>query len=293
MSSTFNEIELHPISNVERDTGISKDTLRIWERRYGFPKPTRNEKGERLFSDKQVLQLLTIRRLMDHGMRAGQVVPLNSDELQRLADEQLGSVALKQRPAEVEEFVQSVQRCDVQKLEELLHKHLMLRGLEGCVTQIIAPLMGIIGDLWAGDRLEIFEEHLLSRQISRFLDLVISRTNLDNRDNPVILATLPGETHTLGLLMTEAILLTKDIPAVNLGGEIPIPQVAKIAQKTDARSVGLSFSASFPSRKIRPLLKELLEAMHSETDIWIGGSGVAHLKRLPAKITLIKSFDDL
>ena len=33
------------ISAVERDTGISKDTLRVWERRYRFPVPERDEHG--------------------------------------------------------------------------------------------------------------------------------------------------------------------------------------------------------------------------------------------------------
>ena len=37
------------ISQVERDTGLSKDTLRMWERRYGFPQPSRDEFGERLY----------------------------------------------------------------------------------------------------------------------------------------------------------------------------------------------------------------------------------------------------
>ena len=36
-----------PIAAVERDTGLSKDTLRIWERRYGFPSPQRDALGER------------------------------------------------------------------------------------------------------------------------------------------------------------------------------------------------------------------------------------------------------
>ena len=33
------------ISAVERDTGLSKDVLRVWERRYGFPVPERDEIG--------------------------------------------------------------------------------------------------------------------------------------------------------------------------------------------------------------------------------------------------------
>ena len=32
----------HTIADVERDTGLSKDTLRVWERRYGFPLPLRD-----------------------------------------------------------------------------------------------------------------------------------------------------------------------------------------------------------------------------------------------------------
>ena len=32
---------MFPIGAVERDTGIGRDTLRIWERRYGFPVPER------------------------------------------------------------------------------------------------------------------------------------------------------------------------------------------------------------------------------------------------------------
>ncbi len=37
------------IAAVERDTGLSKDTLRVWERRYGFPTPGRDTLGERAY----------------------------------------------------------------------------------------------------------------------------------------------------------------------------------------------------------------------------------------------------
>ena len=38
------------IAGVERDTGLAKDTLRVWERRYGFPQPGRDAFGERAYS---------------------------------------------------------------------------------------------------------------------------------------------------------------------------------------------------------------------------------------------------
>jgi DNA-binding transcriptional MerR regulator len=293
MSSTNTSATLHPIANVERDTGISKDTLRVWERRYGFPVPERSEKGERLYPDAQIARLVTIRKLLDHGMRPSKVVPLNPSELQALAEDYLGGYVDRKMPADLEELAQAAQACDLVRLEELLHKQLALKGLEACVTRIVAPLMEWVGDLWAAGRMEIYEEHLLTRQISRFLDLVISRTNLENRESPVVLATPPGEQHGLALLMTEAILLTRDIPSLNLGAQIPIPQLALVAKKTGARAIGISLSASFPARKIRPLLDELLEDTPESMDILVGGAAISHLKRVPKRVRLIRNFDQL
>ena len=33
---------LFDIATVEREIGIGKDTLRVWEKRYGFPVPVRD-----------------------------------------------------------------------------------------------------------------------------------------------------------------------------------------------------------------------------------------------------------
>ena len=47
-----------PISVVERETGIPKDLLRMWERRYGFPEPARDAQGDRVYPREQVDKLL-------------------------------------------------------------------------------------------------------------------------------------------------------------------------------------------------------------------------------------------
>ena len=293
MSPTEIKPRLHSISNVERDTGIAKDTLRIWERRYGFPSPERNNKGERLYPDDQVKRLITIRKLLDHGMRPNKVVTLDTAELEALANDYLGTGVEREIPADLEELLTAVRACDLDRLEALLHRQLAHKGLEACVSQVISPLMQWIGDLWAAERMEIYEEHLLTRQVYRFLDLVISRTSLPSRNNPVILATLPGEQHGIGLLMTEAMLLTRGIPSLNLGTQIPIPQIALVAEKAGARAIGLSFSASFPVRKIRPLLRELLEATPESLELLVGGAGTLQMKRAPERTRLIRSFEEL
>ena len=78
----------HSIADVERDTGLSKDTLRVWERRYGFPMPVRDALGERQYDNEQLIRLRHIRRLIDAGHRPGGVVALPLIELIALDTQQ-------------------------------------------------------------------------------------------------------------------------------------------------------------------------------------------------------------
>src|SRR5580765_8226934 len=74
------------ISAVEREAGLSKDVLRMWERRYGFPKPSRDGNGERQYSAAEVAKLRAVKRLMDVGMRPGKIIRASLEELNALAD---------------------------------------------------------------------------------------------------------------------------------------------------------------------------------------------------------------
>ena len=81
---------LMPIAPVERETGLPKDTLRVWERRYGFPQPDRDASGDRLYPEAQVAQLRVVKRLMDRGLRPGRLLKLDAAALQALAEEGAG-----------------------------------------------------------------------------------------------------------------------------------------------------------------------------------------------------------
>src|SRR5262245_39187124 len=73
------------ISAVERETGLSKDVLRMWERRYAFPKPSRDDNGERQYSIAEIAKLRAIKRLMDVGMRPGKIIALSQEDLEAMA----------------------------------------------------------------------------------------------------------------------------------------------------------------------------------------------------------------
>jgi MerR family transcriptional regulator, light-induced transcriptional regulator len=74
MPTKFDDAQLLSISAVENETGLSKDTLRAWERRYGFPSPSRDAKGDRRYPAQQVERLRKIKRLVDNGFRPSKVI---------------------------------------------------------------------------------------------------------------------------------------------------------------------------------------------------------------------------
>jgi DNA-binding transcriptional MerR regulator len=84
MTTTINDTHgSYRIGAVARLTGISPDTLRIWERRYDIVEPQRTPKGGRLYSQQDVTRLTMIKTLVDQGYAISTVANLPVEELNR------------------------------------------------------------------------------------------------------------------------------------------------------------------------------------------------------------------
>ena len=288
LSTTYDGQSQFAIGTVERDTGIGRDTLRIWERRYGFPMPARNAKGERVYSAEQVRRLQVIRRLMDQGLRPGKVVPLDAQALGDLAGTLPAAAASTDSvdPA-LAQLIALASAGDAGGLAAALDKALARDGLRAFVLDTFAPLSGAVGELWAGGKLQIFEEHLLTRHLVQFLDVAMNRVGRPPGDPEVLLATLPGEQHALGLLMAEALLWHAGRATLNLGTDVPMDQIVAALRRTGVQTVALSFSACYPRGPVRDHLRELAARLPSDVNVWIGGAGVWRLRKLPPSVQRI------
>jgi DNA-binding transcriptional MerR regulator len=68
------------LAAAEHDTGLSRATLLDWERRYGFPCPTRDAVGQRQYPADQIQRLRSIRWALEAGLSPGEVVPIGRDQ---------------------------------------------------------------------------------------------------------------------------------------------------------------------------------------------------------------------
>jgi len=278
------------IGAVERDSGIARDTLRIWERRYGFPEPLRNDKGERIYPAGQLRRLQRIRRLLDQGLRPGKVVVLDDAELDLLEAKLYPDASSSDS---IEHILSILQAGDADELEAALVEIHQQQGMQAFITETATPLLRTVGERWAKGQLQIFEEHLLSEVISRFLNSEIVAMQKTSKKPRILLATLPGEEHTLGLLMFSAALSARGVNVINLGGEVPLEQIVLAVDRLNADVLGIAFSGAYQYENIRSNLTELRDTIPESVDVWLGGEGVKRMRKLPHGVSKFNSFDTL
>jgi DNA-binding transcriptional MerR regulator/methylmalonyl-CoA mutase cobalamin-binding subunit len=286
-----------PIAAVERDTGLSKDTLRVWERRYGFPRPIRDSNGERVYPSDQVDKLRLLKRLMDQGHRPGKIAERSVEQLRALAE------AGNRRPAALSAegppdgalgpFLQMIVEHRVDDLRRELALLTVRAGLARFVTDVVAPLTTLVGEAWARGSLAIFEEHLYTESVQGVLRNAITSIPHPGDSPRVLLTTVPQEPHGLGVLMAEAMFALEGARCVPLGVRTPVMEIVRGAESQRIDIVALSFSSVVSPYQVIESLKELRAQLPVATELWAGGSSPVLQRRPPVGVRVLGRLDDV
>jgi len=290
------------IAGVERDTGLAKDTLRVWERRYGFPQPGRDAFGERAYSLQDVEKLRVIKRLLDQGHRPGRIVALPIEELQRLSQGMSGErmhwvAQTDEGEAEVDlrDFMQMIKDHQAEDLRRAFSQAAITLGLTRFVTEVVAPLNVMVGEAWLRGALEVFEEHLYTESVTTVIRHAIgSVPEQGHHSTPkVLLTTFPQEAHAVGLLMAQSIMAIEGCRCVSLGIQTPLRDIVMAAQAHQVNVVALSCSMNMNPNQVIDGLQELRAMLPAEVVIWAGGSSPALRRREIAGVVPLTQLSDI
>lgn len=280
------------IATVERETGLSKDVLRMWERRYGFPQPGRDANGERLYPAEQVDRLRLIKRLIDQGHRPGKLIAAPIEELAAL-NPRLASLsnAPHNMHVDLDELLALIRQHDVTGYQHAMQQRLARQGFQHFVQDTVAPLTNQVGEAWEIGSIEVFEEHLFTELTKRLLRQAISALPGGSRKPRMLLTSVPGEQHAIGLLMAEGLFALEGAECIPLGPQMPLLEIARATNAHQADIVALSFSTAFPKRQVSGLLQQLRLLLPQEINLWVGGAGVSGIASMEG-IRLLSGFDD-
>jgi len=264
------------IGEVESQTGVTRDVLRMWERRYGFPLPKRDALGDRVYSAQQVETLRLIKRLMNYGYRAGAVVGRPRRKLAQM----LEAVTSPARDTgAITGLFASVQEGRIAALRAALDQKLDHLGLRLFLSDVLTPLNAEVGTAWAAGTLPIFKEHLYVEAVQVMLRDAIANLPPARRRPRVLFTTLPSEQHSLGLLMIHALYRHALVDSASLGTQTPPADIVEAVNFHSADAVALSFSSAFPRAALQREVRELRNTLPGNVALWIGGAGVQRLRQ--------------
>ncbi len=257
------------IQQLSNEIGIGIDTLRIWERRYGFPIPTRSARGHRSYSDDQIHELRIVKKLQSLGHRPGKIFALSSDERQKLLtatteQELTPNTALQPLTKELSPV----------QINAELREQLQRLGLVSFIHQYALPLLQTLDQGWTEGSISIAREHLITDRLEELLREQLVTEQPTKSQKKLLFLTLSGERHKLGLLLAAALFHAEGINCILLNQELPLSEVQKLTSELQVDGVALSFSCHYPARQAKIDLASLRNQLDPQVKLIAGGQAV-------------------
>jgi MerR family transcriptional regulator, light-induced transcriptional regulator len=257
------------IAALTRRTGVSPDTIRKWEQRYGVLHPDRTPGGQRRYSERDVARVKWLKARIEEGYRIGEAAAL------------LGTAGIAAASADElrAELVAAAARSDVPAVTSTVEQALLIEPVERAFAEVLAPALHEVGERWAAGGMTVAQEHLASGAVRAALQRMLA----DMRGNVrglAVLACAPGERHEIGLLMLAVLLRADGWQVAYLGADVPVADAVALADRV--RADALCFSTTL--RETAQSLSQELGAMRSleSTAVLVGGSATGRIDAVGA-----------
>ena len=125
------------IKDLENLSGIKAHTIRIWEQRYSFLKPSRTDTNIRYYSNEDLKAILNISILNKYGYKISHINKMSVADVQARVAELNIAGAPQERI--VNELIQLMVDLDIAGFEKLIDKQIAAGGIEKAIIRIIFP----------------------------------------------------------------------------------------------------------------------------------------------------------
>ena len=283
---------IYNIGVVSRMTSIPAATLRIWERRYDFPRPVRTEGGHRLYTRGEIDRLRWVKSKIDSGMQTRQAIrALETLEYPEADFDTVRSMSAAQipvldGPSAPQSYLHALQlrlqetllRHKVEEADTIFNEALALYAQEDIIHHLIGSTLSNIGIGWERGEVTVATEHLASHYLRQRL---ISWMNIGPpafNVPPAVLACAPGEYHEGGLLMFGALLRRRRWPVTYLGQSIPLNEVALLVKQVAYSAIVMVAMMEEPAAALAEWTKAMPEIAETQQPIFSFGGRIFNLQ---------------
>jgi excisionase family DNA binding protein len=148
-------------------------------------------------------------------------------------------------PTRVEEWIQRILiDTDPYDLHSALLADRARLGTWWRVAENLGAVLTEVGVRWRAGRITVLEEHLASERLARGLSRCVEAIAVPRGARRVLLATPPGDEHTLGLNLVELAFRERGWSSLWAGRGVPLSELAERVRSGACQCVALSASES-------------------------------------------------
>ncbi|HTX31436.1 MAG TPA: MerR family transcriptional regulator [Solirubrobacteraceae bacterium] len=233
------------IGELSRRVGVSTDTLRVWERRYGVLKPRRSSGNARLYSAVDEARVRLMQRYIAQRVPPAQAAQLSLGARFTLKP---GTREVPERDDVIRARAQlrgALDEFDEASADQALEQMVSEYSTLVVLRDVILPYLRDVGERWATGHATVAQEHFASNFVM-FRLASLSR-GWDRGLGPLaLLACAPDEQHVIGLMCFGIALRQHGWRIAFFGAATPVPtlRMAAAALRPDLIMV----CASMPGR---------------------------------------------
>jgi DNA-binding transcriptional MerR regulator/methylmalonyl-CoA mutase cobalamin-binding subunit len=237
---SYNRTPAYNLQIVVHETGLTPDTLRVWEKRYNLPQPQRSSGGHRLYSeyDIETLRWLVARR--DEGLSISRAAALWHEleaqgrdplEVNFKPPEQLSRpmvLATGEALARVRQsWIATCLAFNEEAAERELAQAFALYPPDTVCLEILQNGLSEIGEMWYRGEATVQQEHFASDLAMRRLHALVAALPQPTRTEHILIGCPPGEEHSFAALLLALLFRRQGWRVTYLGANMPLDKLAE------------------------------------------------------------------
>ena len=280
------------IKDIENLSGIKAHTIRIWEQRYSFLKPSRTDTNIRYYSNDDLKTILNISILNKYGYKISHINKMSADDVQTRVAEL--NIAGAQQERIVNELIQKMVDLDTHGFEKLLDKQIATNGIEKTILRVVFPFFERIGILWQTGHINPAQEHLITNIIRQKLITGIDQARPILKLKKSFLLFLPErEHHELGLLLVYYLLKKSGADVFYIGANVPLKDAQFVADIKKPDYVYIHLTSTSAGFNFEKFLTQLNERISRPKIIISGYVTHGYKKSLPKNVIFKHTLSEL
>ena len=287
----------HRIHRVAKLTGLSRDVIRVWERRFGLLKPTRGANRYRNYSDEDVALLRFLKEQLDAGGSIGELAKLGREELLGRARVSAPQVSFVDNTFSrlLRELLSTLNPFNRVIFEKRLNGAVAVVPFEEALHGILLPLQEQVGQLWHEGHVDVALEHYVTKQIQQKIFSAMNQLPVAEFGAKVVVACPPDEEHDIAALTVAYRCRVRGCRVYYLGANVPIASLANLCGKVEPDLTIISFPLALSDDKATELVQALADEVSPVSNLAVGGHGAIAMRHLFVKsnIEIVEDFADL